>query len=512
MPDLTITHYNIFNDKEKIIKLIKEEDECEYRGVHVCDPDCPTLGKNNRPIPDHVIVKVVVGSIRHEISVNNPTLGFGGPGVTIGTGVGMAPVSRAQSMWLRVGDLWTQNKVFGFYWLASYWTISLFGLEGADIIGHAECLPLRRHVHINQSIAIFARSIVFSVRVGESGSAPSKSLHGSVEAKETEVVNLCTKSVKSSNITVESPDTQSRLLNLVRSVSSGSIFIILSKPPTESEWHENCVEFIKPFSQHPNPMGLLREWVIDFDTADDQEDFIDIWYGIENAINKSRATRVPTVDKLKSPNSDKSSNINQLDAYHGLSIFSGHQQVYHAVAVDSDYSSAPLFNAANESSLDYLGFLHPATLPSHPHTELNPKFETSSSNYSVPNNPITARQPPQAPGGYLEPNRHFFVDASPVEILETLFYLLTSQKVDCTLQPESFQIKCEANRERGRTEFRVRVFSSTASQLINGKYAVEFMRRFGDVNLFHSVYSELTKTLNKSEVLKITKSSESLKS
>ena len=101
------------------------------------------------------------------------------------------------------------------------------------------------------------------------------------------------------------------------------------------------------------------------------------------------------------------------------------------------------------------------------------------------------------PGGFLEPNCHFWVNADALPSLQSLVSLLRSAGVDCSLQAESYKIRCNAYKEHSRVEFVVRIFSPdpNACYPVEKRYVVEFQRRFGDGVLFHRIYRNAQATL-----------------
>lgn len=94
-------------------------------------------------------------------------------------------------------------------------------------------------------------------------------------------------------------------------------------------------------------------------------------------------------------------------------------------------------------------------------------------------------EPPQPPGGYLEPAYHFFSRTSPKTILDTIVAVLSSAGVDCALKQDRFRISCAVYSVGQRLPFSVRVF---ATHGFDRRYAVEFQRRAGDVLLFNEIY------------------------
>ena len=124
--------------------------------------------------------------------------------------------------------------------------------------------------------------------------------------------------------------------------------------------------------------------------------------------------------------------------------------------------------------------------PSHPSTADSgfPRLAFNMDNFS---NCLNGLGPPAPPGGYLEPNSHFFTRNEPIVTMQHLCRIMKEKKVDCEVMVGLFRVKCEAYRDCARCEFHVRLFSVDDER---GSYAVEFQRRFGDGMVFHNLYAE----------------------
>jgi hypothetical protein len=83
-------------------------------------------------------------------------------------------------------------------------------------------------------------------------------------------------------------------------------------------------------------------------------------------------------------------------------------------------------------------------------------------------------EPPQPPGGYLEPAYHFFSRTTPKTILDTIVAVLSTAGVDCILKHDRFRISCAVYSAGQRLPFSVRVFATDG---FDRRYAVEFQRR-----------------------------------
>ena len=145
-----------------------------------------------------------------------------------------------------------------------------------------------------------------------------------------------------------------------------------------------------------------------------------------------------------------------------------------------------------------------AALPQGKRNELslNPKYEQQQLDYTVTDthndNTADTALPPSAPGGYLEPSSHFYVSGidSPQHTFQQLYHLLSEwEDVDCDMCPDGWKMRCEAYRECARVEFLVRLFHTPDNP--RGEFAVEFQRRFGDGMVFHNLYAEVKKAVEK---------------
>jgi hypothetical protein len=98
------------------------------------------------------------------------------------------------------------------------------------------------------------------------------------------------------------------------------------------------------------------------------------------------------------------------------------------------------------------------------------------------------------PGGYLEPNSHFFVNGQPEDVLQFLLRVLNEKSVDWTICPNAYKLKCEAYRHSVRIEFIARIFHMQCPEAKPSdppRFAVEFQRRFGDGMFFFQLYQEI---------------------
>ena len=125
--------------------------------------------------------------------------------------------------------------------------------------------------------------------------------------------------------------------------------------------------------------------------------------------------------------------------------------------------------------------------PQFPTAEANPRLAFNMDNFS---NCLSGMGPQSPPGGYLEPNSHFFTAQEPIQTMQLLWSVMKDAKVDCEVMVGLFRVKCEAYRDCARCEFHIRLFSINDDR---GVYAVEFQRRFGDGMVFHNLYAETKK-------------------
>lgn len=119
----------------------------------------------------------------------------------------------------------------------------------------------------------------------------------------------------------------------------------------------------------------------------------------------------------------------------------------------------------------------------------HPTGSVSSQSVNLPTS-----EPPSPPGGYLEPNTHFFVSAAPADILQLLLRVLDEKSVDWVVCPNSYKLKCEAYLHSMRIEFIARIFHTPCPQALPSdppRYAVEFQRRFGDGMFFFTLFQEI---------------------
>ena len=101
-------------------------------------------------------------------------------------------------------------------------------------------------------------------------------------------------------------------------------------------------------------------------------------------------------------------------------------------------------------------------------------------------------EPPLAPGGYLEPNTHFYVDDSVDFIIPTLTAILRAVNVDCIYDDRHYKLKCEAYHACARVEFFIRIFTALNSQ----RYVIECQRRFGDCIVLNQLYQIIRDAYN----------------
>ena len=124
-----------------------------------------------------------------------------------------------------------------------------------------------------------------------------------------------------------------------------------------------------------------------------------------------------------------------------------------------------------------------ASLPEHSF----PRLAFNMDNFS---NCLSGLGPPAPPGGYLEPNSHFYTRNEPIVTMQAVCRIMKEKKVDCEVMVGLFRVKCEAYRDCARCEFHIRLFSVDDPR---GPYAVEFQRRYGDGMVFHNLYAETKK-------------------
>jgi len=96
-----------------------------------------------------------------------------------------------------------------------------------------------------------------------------------------------------------------------------------------------------------------------------------------------------------------------------------------------------------------------------------------------------APEPPEVPGGYLEPSYHFMIQSQPTTVFHSLIGYFHLNQIDFVVKQDKFKLKCVSYKHGGRLPFVVRIFSvgETSKQ-----YAVEFQRRSGDIMQFSDIY------------------------
>jgi len=195
-----------------------------------------------------------------------------------------------------------------------------------------------------------------------------------------------------------------------------------------------------------------------------------------------------------------------VNPYGGLDTLSVEQDVYRSLAVDSFGESLEQlslqqdheFNNQCFSDLDFPALSrHQMSMNPKHELSMNPKHEAYTSQSVNPFEVeaevcVPSAEPQTPPGGYLDPNCHFFINTPPQQALNQMHDLLKSKSVDVELWMPCFKLKCQAYRDCASVEFYVRVFAATEEQRKeHGRlYAVEFQRRFGDGVAFHQLYNE----------------------
>jgi len=93
--------------------------------------------------------------------------------------------------------------------------------------------------------------------------------------------------------------------------------------------------------------------------------------------------------------------------------------------------------------------------------------------------------PPEVPGGYLEPAYHFLTQSRPMTVFHTLVTYFHANNVDYTVKQDKFKLKCVSYNGGPRLSFNVRIFTIDSD---SKQYAVEFQRRSGDIIQFSEIY------------------------
>jgi hypothetical protein len=104
-------------------------------------------------------------------------------------------------------------------------------------------------------------------------------------------------------------------------------------------------------------------------------------------------------------------------------------------------------------------------------------------------------QPPEVPGGYLEPSYHVHSQSNAYTLLQSVSNHLTNAQVDFIVKHNKFKVKCVSYRGGARVTFIVRVFS-VGTDASAPRYAIECQRRSGCIMHFSEIYHALTDALN----------------
>lgn len=201
--------------------------------------------------------------------------------------------------------------------------------------------------------------------------------------------------------------------------------------------------------------------------------------------------------------------VNQsFNPYGGLETLASGQDVYRSIAVEAFGESLEQLSLQQDHELTnrsikacFSDFEFPSLsrneLSLDPKHDLNPKHDAYQSNNAFEQVQeedmcTPSAEPSTPPGGYLDPNCHFFINTPPVEALNQMHDLLKQKNVDVEVWWPCFKLKCHAYRDCSSVEFYVRVFQTTEEQRAeHGRlYAVEFQRRFGDGMAFHQIYND----------------------
>jgi hypothetical protein len=108
-------------------------------------------------------------------------------------------------------------------------------------------------------------------------------------------------------------------------------------------------------------------------------------------------------------------------------------------------------------------------------------------------------EPPEVPGGYLEPSHHLYSREDPSVLLAAIVEALravSGSTIDITLRKDKFKLECVAYRPgEAHVPFNARVFTVPADSR-GSRYAIEFQRRSGCVMHFAELWQQCKHFLN----------------
>jgi hypothetical protein len=189
------------------------------------------------------------------------------------------------------------------------------------------------------------------------------------------------------------------------------------------------------------------------------------------------------------------SSIADTEVYRSIQVY-GEELVWRSVSHDP-LSSAPdsvdAFHSFSASHKELPQMRQPFT--GHL-SSLNPKHAPTINYSSLSRSQEIEVEPPEIPGGYLEPCYHFLSQSQPFQLLDSLLSTLQSHQVDFSLKQDKYKISCRSYRNADSLTFIVRIFNGKNYKSNNNKaanpntkqYAVEFQRRTGDILKFSELY------------------------
>jgi len=184
------------------------------------------------------------------------------------------------------------------------------------------------------------------------------------------------------------------------------------------------------------------------------------------------------------------------------------EDIYRSAGVMTDLSSRNYFRSEPGTNLDldddvpdfgsrYGGM--PKLEPS-PYETYNPKVGPSTLDDGglFAELPSTGSQfPPEAPGGYFDPNYHFLSRADPDILLNSVAsYFDAETNVDVIVKSDKFKVKCTSYQSGRALSFNVRLYSVGTGK--DQQVAVEFQRRSGCCFQFAELYRAAKEELKSS--------------
>jgi hypothetical protein len=203
------------------------------------------------------------------------------------------------------------------------------------------------------------------------------------------------------------------------------------------------------------------------------------------------------------------SSITDTEVYRSIQVGSGFaeevdQPVWRSVSHDplsAESDSVDSFASYHSSHKELQHMRQPFTghfsslNPKHAPTLIHSAFSQSQVEIEI--------EPPEVPGGYLEPCYHFVSESRPCHILNSLLTTLQSNEVDFSVKQDKYKISCRSYRHADALTFIVRIFSAKNFKPLpkpanpnNKQYAVEFQRRTGDILKFSELYRSCKHSLH----------------